>query len=63
MCLQFRYGDLPDSSNLGRIVQETQLDEIFNLYAQSHVAVSFDSPEYTADVAPSAPCALCGEIA
>lgn len=44
------YGDLTDSSNLTRIVQEVQPDEIYNLGAQSHVAVSFDSPEYTADV-------------
>lgn len=44
------YGDLTDSSNLIRIVQETQPDEIYNLGAQSHVAVSFESPEYTADV-------------
>jgi GDPmannose 4,6-dehydratase len=44
------YGDLADSSNLTRIVQQTQPDEIYNLGAQSHVAVSFESPEYTADV-------------
>lgn len=44
------YGDLSDSSNMIRIVKETQPDEIYNLAAQSHVAVSFDSPEYTADV-------------
>ncbi|MBW8466723.1 MAG: GDP-mannose 4,6-dehydratase [Thiobacillus sp.] len=44
------YGDLSDSTNLIRIVQETQPDEIYNLGAQSHVAVSFESPEYTADV-------------
>lgn len=44
------YGDLTDGSNLIRIVQETQPDEIYNLGAQSHVAVSFDSPEYTANV-------------
>jgi len=44
------YGDLTDGSNLIRIVQETQPDEIYNLGAQSHVAVSFDSPEYTAQV-------------
>lgn len=44
------YGDLADSTNLIRIVQETQPDEIYNLGAQSHVAVSFESPEYTADV-------------
>lgn len=44
------YGDLSDSTNLIRIVQEVQPDEIYNLAAQSHVAVSFESPEYTADV-------------
>lgn len=44
------YGDLTDSSNLIRIVQETRPDEIYNLAAQSHVAVSFECPEYTADV-------------
>jgi len=44
------HGDLTDSTNLIRIIQETQPDEIYNLAAQSHVAVSFESPEYTADV-------------
>jgi len=44
------YGDLTDASNLIRIVQETRPEEIYNLAAQSHVQVSFDSPEYTADV-------------
>ena len=43
------YGDLTDSTNLIRIVQEVQPDEIYNLAAQSHVAVSFESPEYTAN--------------
>ena len=47
---KLHYGDLSDSSNLTRIVQQTQPDEIYNLGAQSHVAVSFESPEYTADV-------------
>lgn len=47
---KLHYGDLTDSSNLVRILQETQPDEIYNLAAQSHVAVSFESPEYTADV-------------
>jgi GDPmannose 4,6-dehydratase len=47
---KLHYGDLSDTSNLVRIVQETQPDEIYNLGAQSHVAVSFESPEYTADV-------------
>ncbi|HFF1621616.1 TPA: GDP-mannose 4,6-dehydratase [Yersinia enterocolitica] len=44
------YGDLTDSSNLIRLIKEIQPDEIYNLGAQSHVAVSFESPEYTADV-------------
>lgn len=44
------YGDLTDSSNIIRIISEIQPDEIYNLGAQSHVAVSFESPEYTADV-------------
>lgn len=48
--LVLHYGDLSDSSNLTRIVQQVQPDEIYNLAAQSHVAVSFEVPEYTADV-------------
>lgn len=48
--LVLHYGDLTDSSNLTRIINEVQPDEIYNLAAQSHVAVSFESPEYTADV-------------
>lgn len=44
------YGDLTDSSNLTRILKEVEPDEIYNLGAQSHVAVSFEAPEYTADV-------------
>jgi len=47
---KLHYGDLSDTSNLVRIIQETQPDELYNLGAQSHVAVSFESPEYTADV-------------
>ena len=47
---KLHYGDLADTSNLIRIIHETQPDEIYNLGAQSHVAVSFESPEYTADV-------------
>ncbi len=43
------HGDLTDSTNLIRVVQETQPDEIYNLSAQSHVAVSFETPEYTAN--------------
>ncbi|MGQ3047746.1 MAG: GDP-mannose 4,6-dehydratase [Niveispirillum sp.] len=46
---QLHYGDLTDSTNLIRIVQETQPDEIYNLAAQSHVQVSFETPEYTAN--------------
>lgn len=48
--LILHYGDLSDTSNLTRIVQEVQPDEIYNLGAMSHVAVSFQQPEYTADV-------------
>ena len=47
---KLHYGDLSDTSNLIRVIKETQPDEIYNLGAQSHVAVSFESPEYTADV-------------
>jgi GDPmannose 4,6-dehydratase len=48
--LKLHYGDLTDTGNLIRLVQEVQPDEIYNLAAQSHVRVSFDSPEYTANV-------------
>ena len=48
--LILHYGDLTDSMNLTRIIQETQPDEIYNLAAMSHVKVSFDTPEYTANV-------------
>ncbi len=48
--LKLHYGDLSDSLNVVRIVQEVQPDEIYNLGAMSHVRVSFDTPEYTADV-------------
>ena len=47
--LKLHYGDLTDSTNLLRIIQEVQPEEIYNLGAQSHVAVSFESPEYTAN--------------
>ena len=46
---KLHYGDLTDSTNLIRIIQETQPDEIYNLAAQSHVKVSFETPEYTAN--------------
>lgn len=48
--LKLHYGDLSDTSNLTRIISEVQPDEVYNLGAQSHVAVSFEAPEYTADV-------------
>ena len=48
--LKLHYGDLTDSSNLTRILWEIEPDEVYNLGAQSHVAVSFEAPEYTADV-------------
>ena len=48
--LKLHYGDLSDTSNLTRILSEVQPDELYNLGAQSHVAVSFEAPEYTADV-------------
>ena len=47
--LSLHYGDLTDSTNLIRIIQQVQPDEIYNLGAQSHVAVSFEAPEYTAN--------------
>ena len=48
--LKLHYGDLSDAMNLTRIIQETQPDEIYNLGAMSHVGVSFDTPEYVADI-------------
>src|SRR3977135_3328700 len=47
--LRLHYGDLTDATNLIRIVQQVQPDEIYTLAAQSHVAVSFETPEYTAN--------------
>jgi GDPmannose 4,6-dehydratase len=49
-CFKLEYGDLADSSNINRLVDKIQPDEVYNLAAQSHVRVSFDVPEYTADV-------------
>ena len=48
--LKLHYGDLSDASNLIRLIQQIEPDEVYNLAAQSHVAVSFEAPEYTADV-------------
>ena len=48
--LKLHYGDLADSSNLTRVISEVKPDEIYNLAAQSHVAVSFETPEYTANI-------------
>ena len=48
--LKLHYGDLTDSSNLTRLIRDIEPDEVYNLGAQSHVAVSFEAPEYTADV-------------
>jgi len=56
------FGDLTDSSNLTRLLRKIQPDEIYNLGAQSHVAVSFDSPEYTADVDAMGPLRLLEAI-
>lgn len=56
------YGDLTDATNLIRIVQEVQPDEVYNLAAQSHVKVSFESPEYTANVDALGPLRLLEAI-
>ena len=60
--LILHYGDLTDTSNLVRIIQQSQPDEIYNLGAQSHVAVSFESPEYTADVDARGPLRILEAI-
>jgi len=60
--LILHYGDLTDTSNLVRIIQQIHPDEIYNLGAQSHVAVSFESPEYTADVDAIGPLRLLEAI-
>ena len=60
--LFLHYGDLGDSSNLIKLVYEIQPDEIYNLAAQSHVRVSFDSPEFTGDVATSELFGLVQEV-
>ena len=60
--LILHYGDLTDTSNLVRIIQECQPDELYNLGAQSHVAVSFESPEYTADVDAMGPLRILEAI-
>ena len=60
--LELHYGDMTDSSNLARIVSAVQPDEIYNLAAQSHVAVSFETPEYTADVDGLGPLRLLEAI-
>ena len=60
--LILHHGDLTDGSNITRIVQECQPDEIYNLGAQSHVAVSFDSPEYTGEVNALGPLRLLEAI-
>ena len=48
--LKLHYGDLTDTSNITRIIRDIEPDEVYNLGAQSHVAVSFETPEYTANV-------------
>ena len=60
--LHLHYGDLSDASNLIRIVGHVQPDEVYNLGAQSHVAVSFETPEYTADVDAMGPLRLLEAI-
>jgi GDPmannose 4,6-dehydratase len=60
--LHLHYGDLSDATNLIRVVQQVQPDEIYNLGAQSHVAVSFETPEYTADVDAVGPLRLLEAI-
>ena len=60
--LRLHYGDLSDATNLISIIQEVRPHEIYNLAAQSHVAVSFEAPEYTADVDALGPLRLLEAI-
>jgi GDPmannose 4,6-dehydratase len=57
------YGDMTDATNLIRIVQDTQPDEIYNLAAQSHVHVSFETPEYTGWVSGSCSTPISPSVA
>ena len=61
--LKLHYGDLTDTSNLTRLIRDIEPDEIYNLGAQSHVAVSFEAPEYTADVDAIGTCAFSRQFA
>jgi len=54
--LTLHYGDLPDGTGLRRVLEAVDPDEVYNLGAQSHVKVSFDIPEYTAEVVAIGPC-------
>ena len=60
--LKLHYGDLTDTSNLTRLISEIEPDEVYNLGAQSHVAVSFEAPEYTAEVGALGPLRLLEAI-
>lgn len=60
--LKLHYGDLTDSSNLTRVLRDVEPDDVYNLGAQSHVAVSFEAPEYTADVDAMGPLRLLEAI-
>lgn len=56
--VQLHYGDLADASGLGRLIRQIQPDEVYNLGAQSHVGVSFTTPEYTSDIVATGTCRL-----